>query len=392
MKPTRLVFALRFALGVAIFASAALVIDYMNPGDPAFCGVASACMKVRRSEVGVELARFVQRVVPGASLPQVALLGFVALFVATLFLKSRRAIVGLAGPTIVAGLAGAGLIAAQLRVGALCAYCMAVDVSAIVAAIAAIALVRATRTHEAVDEAARASDGDVTIGWGFAAAALSVLPFVWASFPEIPPLPASLAALQSPGKLTIVSFTDFECPYCRLLHPVVEEAKKRPDVVLQRFMVPLDGHLGALPAAQGYLCVPAEKQDEMAHALYAAEPKGMMPNAVVDLGVSLGMERSALIACMTSPATAATIAEHKRLFFDELAGQGLPTTYVGDRMIKGAQVDKLRALIAHGPKPALVLPVWALFVSAIGVLVAAVSYGIRLTERPRPSDPTPAEG
>jgi thiol-disulfide isomerase/thioredoxin len=269
---------------------------------------------------------------------------------------------------------------------------MAVDVSAIVAAIAAIALVRATRTHEAVDEAARASDGDVTIGWGFAAAALSVLPFVWASFPEIPPLPASLAALQSPGKLTIVSFTDFECPYCRLLHPVVEEAKKRPDVVLQRFMVPLDGHLGALPAAQGYLCVPAEKQDEMAHALYAAEPKGMMPNAVVDLGVSLGMERSALIACMTSPATAATIAEHKRLFFDELAGQGLPTTYVGDRMIKGAQVDKLRALIAHGPKPALVLPVWALFVSAIGVLVAAVSYGIRLTERPRPSDPTPAEG
>ena len=30
-----------------------------------------------------------------------------------------------------------------------------------------------------------------------------------------------IAALQVPGKITIVSFTDFECPFCRKLHPIL---------------------------------------------------------------------------------------------------------------------------------------------------------------------------
>ena len=40
---------LRISLLVAIAASAALVVQYTNAGNPAFCGVGSGCLAVRLS-------------------------------------------------------------------------------------------------------------------------------------------------------------------------------------------------------------------------------------------------------------------------------------------------------------------------------------------------------
>ncbi len=49
MRKAVLVTLLRLSLLAALFASAALYIEYQRAGDPAFCGVGSGCMAVRLS-------------------------------------------------------------------------------------------------------------------------------------------------------------------------------------------------------------------------------------------------------------------------------------------------------------------------------------------------------
>ncbi len=390
MTPARWLLLLRTGLALALFASAALVVDYLNPGDPAFCGVQSECMKVRTSDVGKRLAEAVHSVVPGATLPQVALLGFVALLALSFFASSRARVQVLGALSAFAGIAGAGLLAAQAFAGHFCAYCVVVDTSSILAGIAGVGLVRTLRTSDDRASLAPALGSAVTLTWGVVVAALTVLPFVWARYPEVPPLPEALAELQVPGKTTVVSFTDFECPYCRQLHPTIEEAKARPDVVVHRIMVPLEGHLGAMPAALGYVCAPEDKRDAMAHALYETDPGLLTTKGVIVVGEGLGIAREELNRCMGDPGTRKKIEEQRALFFDRLGGQGLPTTYVGARLVKGAQLAKVQSLVASGATSSIVLPVGALFALAAALVGAAVALEVR-SERRSPEDPNAPE-
>src|SRR5262245_24096126 len=68
---TRQVILLRVALLIAVFASAVLFIEYQNAGDPAFCGVGSGCVEVRKSAYSK---------IAGVPLPVVGLGAFSLLF------------------------------------------------------------------------------------------------------------------------------------------------------------------------------------------------------------------------------------------------------------------------------------------------------------------------
>src|SRR6185436_6175530 len=93
-------------------------------------------------------------------------------------------------------------------------------------------------------------------------------------YPAVPPPPAEIAQEAIPGKVTIVSFTDFECPFCRKLHPVLDGLRDRhaDRVHFVRKMKPLAGHPGARPAAEAWVCAPLGKRDAVAAALYEMEP------------------------------------------------------------------------------------------------------------------------
>ena len=88
MTPARWLLLVRAALCTAIFACAALVIDYRNLADATFCGVESSCFKVRSSDVGQKLAEAVNDLIPTATLPGVTLPLFAGLLALTLFLGS----------------------------------------------------------------------------------------------------------------------------------------------------------------------------------------------------------------------------------------------------------------------------------------------------------------
>jgi thiol-disulfide isomerase/thioredoxin len=376
MIHARLLTLVRTCLAIAIFATSALVIDYENAGDPAFCGAESACLKVRTSELGTQIAEFLHSIKPGLKLPGLALGVLVAMVAFTFFVRTKTTRRLLAAGMTVGAAGAATFIAAQVKMATYCAYCMTVDVAVIIGAIGAIGLafVGGEPKPNSVEAKATdiATDSSTILAWGITVASVTVIPFIWARFPANPPLPPAIAEMQQAGKVVIVSFTDFECPYCRKLHPAIEEASKDADVVVKRMMVPLEFHRGAMPSALAYVCVPEDKQNELAHKLYAADPKQLTREGSLALAAQVGADPIAVDECMGGKEARDRIDREKLLFFDTLAGQGVPTTWVGATLVRGAQSEKLLSAASRA-STTISLPVWLMFVAA-GVAVAITLF------------------
>ena len=389
MSPARWLLLVRAALSAAIFACAALVIDYRNLADATFCGVDSACFKVRSSPVGQEIAERIHDVIPGATLPAVTLPVFAGLLALTLFLGGKWMVRALAGLTSAGALIALGLVYAQLSIDTLCPYCMVVDVAIVVAAIAAILLARSAPTDEAGGgKAGPPLPTRVTFPWAAAGALCTALPFVWAEFPDTEPLPPQLVERQVQGKLNVFSFTDFECPFCRQLYPTLKDLKTRDDIAFHRFMVPLEGHKGAMPAALAYVCTAEDQRERIAETLYTVPAEQLGYEGVVKLAVLItNADELAFRKCMTSPEAKAKVEADKKLF-DELGLSGLPTTIIGSRRIRGAAIDKVNTAIRTAGA-GVELPVWLMLVMGAAIIGAAAFVSSRRAEPATSQEPSP---
>jgi uncharacterized membrane protein len=387
MRKAVLVTLLRLSLVVALFASAALFIEYQRAGDPAFCGVGSGCMAVRMSPYSKLFS------VP---LPTWGLLAFSSLFAFVMAARSRAQHLVVAIASAFGAVVAAYLVYLQAHeIHAFCKWCVMADGGTFVAAIAATLLythvargagTTAVPTANETAVAELVGHPPVTIAWILAVFVAVSAPFLWAQFPVIPPLPKEIEGLQVPGKVTIVSFTDFECPFCRALHPALEEvvSKHAGQVVIVRKMMPLSGHPGALPAALAYECAPAEKREKMVEALYGAPEELLNREGLLSLAeANLGIDRAALGRCMDAPETRAQVEADKSLF-TAIQGAALPLTYVNDRAILGFKADQVKeavTLALQGPRPSLPLS-WLL--SLVGaVLVVASGITLRSGKKSR---------
>jgi uncharacterized membrane protein len=391
----------RLALLVALAASAALFVEYSHAGDPAFCGVGSGCLAVRMSPYSRLL---------GLPLPTLGLLAFVGLFVVSLTARSIPQHRIVAAASLLGGIFAAYLIFLQATaIHAFCPWCVAVDVSSIVAAVAGLLIYAYVERRGGPDLAAvvKAEGGyrsgseqqggfasyqdeiaaffrlDLVAAWLAAGAAALFVPFVWGAYPVIPPPPAPIAALQVPGKVTILSFTDFECPFCRALHPTMERLiHEEPRIAFVRKMMPLSGHPGALPAALAYTCAPEPKREAMAAALYDLPAESLTKKDIDEqLVPKLGLEKEAFERCVDAPETRAKVDEDRDLFA-KIEGAALPLTYVGPRVILGFNAPGLEDAVAKalgGPRPALRLP-WMF--ALLGLIYAAVAaFTLRVGQR-----------
>lgn len=325
MRPTPRLLALRVVVLVALAFSGALLADYLAM-DPAFCSPGSGCGAVRRSGFGY--LPFAGSHVP---VPALGLAGFGALFVVSLAPARALPRGALALVAAVGGLAGLALLAVQLFViGELCWMCAVVDVAGIVAAAVALA-----------PGPTDAPPRDPFAGWAWIglAALLAGAPLLWARWRPEPELPAGIRAVHQPGKVNVVEFADFQCPFCRRLHPRLKAlVADRGDVHFQRRHFPLDSHPGARPAARAALCAEAQgKGEPMADALFEAE--SLTPAGNRAIALRLGVDAARYDACLVDPATDARIDADRRLLL-EAGLLGLPTTYVGERRLVGAQPDE----------------------------------------------------
>lgn len=371
------VIAKHLALALAVCASTALVIDYQHVGEPAFCGVESACFQVRLSPYSHLF---------GIPLPNLALPAFAVLMGGSIFASNalhHRILAAIAG---VGAVAAAALIAIQaVSIGAFCKWCVIVDSSALIAGFASIGLAVWIKGDE--KRAALASvQGRSATAWSIAGAAAIGLPFLWARYPDLPPPPPEIAAQLQPGKVTIISYTDFECPFCRQLHPTMDalREKYKDKIRFVRKMKPLAGHAGAMPAAKAWVCAPETKRDDVAAALYEMEPGDLKLEKLVDLADKFGLgSREAFSVCMQSKVTEAAV-ERDASEFVHIHGRGLPYTFVNGRTIVGRNPDGLtRAVEMELGGPGTELPVSAMF--AILALLVVGASAITWRARPEPA-------
>jgi protein-disulfide isomerase/uncharacterized membrane protein len=407
-----LVLVLRLALVAAILASASLVVDYQNPGDPTFCGPGSGCAAVRNAPVTAQITEKLN--IP---LPQLGLAAYVALLVASLVARS------LVYRITVAALAGAGALAAiallylqRVEIGAWCPWCVVVDVAAIVAGVCAVLLVtwarrdlepavpaeddsrlkalsgvnyggrvpsaagqEADNTARPSPEGTRKNTNPALPAWSLTGVAAVVLPFVWGANPVVAPAHPDLVARFAPGKVLVVQFTDFQCPFCRKLHPVIEELRKEHGdrLVYDRRMKPLAMHPGAMPAAIAYLCTPEDKREAMTAALYEADDSALTPRGVALIAARLGLDAAAFAACVESDGTKQRLREDTELY-ERLGPRGLPLTFVNARTIVGFDEPKIRRAVAvEASGGGVGLPTWALFVVVGAMCAIAAALTVR---------------
>lgn len=315
---------------VALAASAALLVDYVRPA-PVFCDEGGACGVVKQHAIARPF---------GVPLPTFAVSGFLAIALFAL-VRGRRARLVQAALATAGGLFAAFLFFLQWRMRTLCPYCAVVDGSALV--LMGVSVARLARGWDP-PEGRRIA----IVGAAAAVCAIAAPLGVGLVKEPLPPpaddggVPAVIAeeiARTPKGKVTIVDFADFECPWCRLSHaelaPLLEQHGSR--IRLVRRHVPMRMHPHARDAARAAVCAEAMgKGEEVADALFAADPEALTAEGCARVAAAHGLEEAKVRACMDDPATEERIKADGEIF-RAARGRGLPLLFIEGRRFVGAQ-------------------------------------------------------
>jgi predicted DsbA family dithiol-disulfide isomerase len=156
----------------------------------------------------------------------------------------------------------------------------------------------------------------------------------------VPPAIRDELARAPHGTVTVVFFTDFQCPFCRRTHaalaPLVAERQGRVRVVLRH--VPLNMHPDARTAARAAVCTEAlPARDAVVDALYRAPDLGEV--ACEEIALEHGAERAAFERCVADPVTDARIDSDTSMFRG-LGGDGVPMMFVDRTLLDGSQTRR----------------------------------------------------
>lgn len=146
--------------------------------------------------------------------------------------------------------------------------------------------------------------------------------------------------------VTLVEFTDYRCPYCRRMHPVVAELLRRePGLRVVVKEIPILGPASVL-AARAALAAHAQGRFPAFHdALMRLRGEPDEP-ALLQLAVETGLDPVRLQRDMTSEAVTRRLNANLQLA-QMLGIQGTPAYVVGETLLPGAvPLERLREAVA----------------------------------------------
>ena len=146
--------------------------------------------------------------------------------------------------------------------------------------------------------------------------------------------------------VTIVEFSDFQCPYCKQAAPILDAVTKkygdRVRVVFKNFPLPI--HPRATPAAKAAVCA-GEQGKFWAYHDRLFTSSDLSDAALHDYAQQLGLDTAAFDRCVSTDAVNATLtadAEQAR----KLQVSGTPTIFVNGKQVRGqADIDAISSLI-----------------------------------------------
>ncbi|MEE2662736.1 MAG: thioredoxin domain-containing protein [Myxococcota bacterium] len=154
---------------------------------------------------------------------------------------------------------------------------------------------------------------------------------------EVPAVGPSLGRDDAP--VTIVEFSDYQCPFCSRAEPTVKQVlAKYPDsvrLVYRHF--PLDAiHPQARPAAIAAVCAAQQDHFWEFHDRLFASQSDLSADTLAGFADELELDRAAFEECLTSDAAAMSV--EKDLVAGQAAGTtGTPAFFVNGIMLSGAR-------------------------------------------------------
>ena len=320
---------LRVLTLIALAVSTALLADHVS-GMGSFCGFDNPCGEVADSAYGQ---------VFGVPLSAIGL-GWFAVFYALTLIPKRRVAIGMQAFALLSGLGGCALLAIQFAVlHKICPLCLIVDFTAFLLAI--VSVVR------------RPAPTPIRWYWVTAwiwLALFAVLVPVFGSLVAQPPVvPERIREYWEPGRITVVEVSDFECPHCQHLDPIVKQFRQRHDVKFVRLVAPLRSFPNSRSAGHAYLAAEQQgKGEEMATRLYTAESRDPVACRKIasDLKLDLAKYDQAL-GDMAADAELSARADWAMKF-----ERGLPILWIQDQLLTGTPtLEMMEEALARASPP-----------------------------------------
>jgi protein-disulfide isomerase/uncharacterized membrane protein len=160
--------------------------------------------------------------------------------------------------------------------------------------------------------------------------------------------PASADGAGQNAKITIVKFSDFQCPSCRVgaqtLHPVLRRYEGKVRFVYRNF--PLDSgcnrmiqrpmHPHACELAAGAICAEQQQKFEAYYQQVFEEQPTLAKGSALEIARRTGMDAARFEACLTDPATLSAVNQDVEEGIT-LNVESTPTFFVNGRRVSGAQ-------------------------------------------------------
>jgi protein-disulfide isomerase len=157
-----------------------------------------------------------------------------------------------------------------------------------------------------------------------------------------PPLGAELDDGSSPARgptkaaVTMVEFSDFECPFCRQAQETLKQIAERygDEVRLVFKHLPSEGHRNSLPAARAAYCAGEQDRFWQFHdALFAAG--SISPSSFAQLAASLGLGRDKFAECLGAERSRAAVVKDIELA-NRYRIDSTPSFLINGKLVKGA--------------------------------------------------------
>jgi protein-disulfide isomerase len=152
------------------------------------------------------------------------------------------------------------------------------------------------------------------------------------------------------GKVSLVEFFDYRCPYCKEMQPSIEKLAaedKGLRLVYKEFPI-----LGPVSVTAAHAALAAERQGkyEAFHRAMMAARGNITDATVFAVAKSVGLDVAQLKRDMQAPAVDAEVAANMKLA-DAVEVSGTPAFVIGDRLIPG-EIDAaaLKKLVADPGK------------------------------------------
>ncbi|WP_447877489.1 DsbA family protein [Serratia fonticola] len=154
--------------------------------------------------------------------------------------------------------------------------------------------------------------------------------------------PASPRLGAKNAKLTLVAFTDYNCPYCKQFDPMLEKiVNKYPDVALVVKLLPFKGESSI--ASSRVALTAWEQHPEQFWPLHQRlmAKKGFHDNA----SIAAAQDKTGVKQVAPTEQSMTTLRTNMQLA-EQFGVQGTPATLIGDQMLPGAvSYEDLEALV-----------------------------------------------